>query len=845
MAVFSVTTNTNFDDASMLPMVNGDTITITNGAVLTINSDPQTGKNAAYLSGIAVTQGEVFIDGTKTRQFNYVTASVLPIIGDIATCTATGASGEVIAITGTTTSGTIKLRNITGGTGVFSATAITFTSSKTATASTVDIVSWLLICGMETASVALASRQSTVRMLGAWYSIGTSNGAASQTFQHYTIDALPAIWVETGSGTNVYEIWLNAGGRWAAGLSNGERGKFFSMTDGNATISFSTTTVVTTIPINGARIRVPNIHLTSVASGALTSTTRSTNATLATRYKITNTGAGVIIMDKVVAAGFYLNSVASYSINVTNSGFLHSVAVSNTLMTTTLDGVGVGMTGTTSYPALTLSGCVSALTNIANSTFSNYLALTTGTVSFTNMNNATFTNSLIFAFARAASNVDALLISGCENVNVTAGCFMVGARLHITSSDDVIISNLVVSDMVSGANVTTFPLTSVVFDTGCDTMKLDGLKISATGTVPYTSLVSCGNTINLKIRNIGTVAAPILGAAQIGYVVEMPQTVLVADVSRVYATGMRLGALNYSAGNNGTTTQNIISDNTLPFKQPNNSSITKGCRISNGVLGVGTANVFTNSNVVGNHFYDLFTADTTGIIGIFFNEVSSDPLSISSYSITAGTPVFDGKGTLLLRTLGDQVEYTWAYSILGYTAFANLAFSFVGTTVTNITYEYKLDRNIGTFDATWKSLSAATLSAEVISTAGFRIKIRFTANATLTTSSIGGFTLPMVTTLVAQNAAVYPIDTVATALSLVNLKAGSEVKVYRLSDSLELAAIDSSSTTFTYSYVWSVDVPVYIIILNVQYNYLRLDSIILGAAGVSIRVLQQFDNFYT
>jgi hypothetical protein len=80
-------------------------------------------------------------------------------------------------------------------------------------------------------------------------------------------------------------------------------------------------------------------------------------------------------------------------------------------------------------------------------------------------------------------------------------------------------------------------------------------------------------------------------------------------------------------------------------------------------------------------------------------------------------------------------------------------------------------------------------------------------------------------------------------LTLTNLIAGSEVRIFRISDSVELGGVESSGTSFAHAYTYVSDVAVYIIVQKTNYEWQRLDET-LGADDKTVRVLQRADLNY-
>ena len=80
-------------------------------------------------------------------------------------------------------------------------------------------------------------------------------------------------------------------------------------------------------------------------------------------------------------------------------------------------------------------------------------------------------------------------------------------------------------------------------------------------------------------------------------------------------------------------------------------------------------------------------------------------------------------------------------------------------------------------------------------------------------------------------------------LSLSGLIPGTEVRIYQLSDMTELAGIESGTTGFTYSYTYTVDIPVYIQIISLSYEDITL-YYTLNASSSTIPISQKIDRNY-
>ncbi|CAN5350472.1 hypothetical protein BH10PAT1_BH10PAT1_1050 [soil metagenome] len=137
---------------------------------------------------------------------------------------------------------------------------------------------------------------------GNWIQLGTGNGTANQTFTASYSEYIPSLWIETGSGTGVYEIWNNVSGapgnymkmfgrtglEW---VSSGKKGNYFVQDgasnpiailtpgSGATTIqSYFVTCDSTTGIYPGATITGTNIPASTVVNRVVDSTTLELSA---------------------------------------------------------------------------------------------------------------------------------------------------------------------------------------------------------------------------------------------------------------------------------------------------------------------------------------------------------------------------------------------------------------------------------------------------------------------------------------------------------------------------------------------------------------------------------------
>lgn len=126
-----------------------------------------------------------------------------------------GATGLVV------TNGTLRIENTS------TTTPIRFGTGRVSTTAVLS-------------TIRAASGLATIDVEGDWIQLGTSNGTANQTFTspYTTGDYIPVLEVETGSGTGVYEPWVNITGAHAYTQFSYYRNGFRSVGDGDSGTCF-------------------------------------------------------------------------------------------------------------------------------------------------------------------------------------------------------------------------------------------------------------------------------------------------------------------------------------------------------------------------------------------------------------------------------------------------------------------------------------------------------------------------------------------------------------------------------------------------------------------------------
>jgi hypothetical protein len=378
---------------------------------------------------------------------------------------------------------------------------------------------------------------------------------------------------------------------------------------------------------------------------------------------------------------------------------------------------------------------------------------------------------------------------------------------------------------------------------GSSNIKIDGITALNGGSIPRDAAVVVNIANNIKIRNIGTADNPFNMSNHMLYLVRMTGVVKNIEIARVYGTNSVTGAKLDVNTVSDLTLLNVWSDTADVIANLSLNARYSGLRGGNNIHG-GSGIAFSLTAVYGSHFYDTFFSTTTGAIGLHMLEKTSIEPSSSTYTIDAGTPVFNSQGALKARTIGDQITWTCPWFVLGHTGFQNANPTLANTTNSaNHLIQYRLDTGSG-FSGEFKTANGANLSVETISpTTGFRIQIRITITATSTTNTISGLFILTTTTATAQKE-LYPLDVASATFSLSGLIPGSEVRIFRQSDGVEISGVESSGTSFNYVYThFGVDIPVRFVVLNP--GFVPIDvPVVLTTQSTTIPIQQRGDYSY-
>lgn len=144
-----------------------------------------------------------------------------------------------------------------------------------------------------------------IEISGNWIELGTGSGSSAQTMTAPFSDYIPALWVETATGSGVYEQWLNVTGTYGdsnplllnglSAVGKNARGKFFIQQAAstpygpvtiNGTLGSRNQKLITVTDsaglYAGASVRGPGIPLNTVVNRVISSTQIELNAVVTT-----------------------------------------------------------------------------------------------------------------------------------------------------------------------------------------------------------------------------------------------------------------------------------------------------------------------------------------------------------------------------------------------------------------------------------------------------------------------------------------------------------------------------------------------------------------------------------
>lgn len=755
----------NMDDPAINGLLDGEDITL-NNSTLTINSDSRWGQQAAVIGNITISNtlgGTLNIDGRDVWLLPFdASTGTVPALGTQGTLNATGSIagvGEYLGIwaTGAIVPSTAGAAMPATGFMKLRLKTVNFADNEVVTVGTCTITvnsatggvrGWIHVVGEELSTIT-SGRMSTVNMTGDWFELGTTNGSDDQTFQYPVADNCPAMQVETAVGSGVYEWWLNADAKWGNAtqlVATDERGKFFGsvLATGVITIARRASNPCGFKPASGLRVRIPNILGSSAVTGAFG--TNSANSIASSRWDLTTTTGAVYNVDKVCAQWFF-SFTNCFSVSMTNSATSVQLPLNNVQGSVLLDSIGIGISAAAAAIALSFIGMN------AGGTINNVVAARNAGITNGYVTNVTTSEGLVFtnckftlfgqsaAVARSVATTGPMRITQSKRIKVE-NCSMIGGTIGVdTNATDVEFINTQFADITVGSTTATNPVFAFTISLATN-VRVRGFSAFASiaNVHPASGLMSANTSYGLEFRDVGTPAAPYnMGTVQPSTSIANITTGESIKLIRLYVQNTGGAPLVFANTTLGVVCQNVWGDAADAQNMIASSITPKGCRWTNGAA----PQALTYNRV----WEDAFTGTTTGRIVIACNEAFG--AQANEAVITAGTPLFNSAGAVIMRTVGDQVTWTCPYFILGYTSLANIAPTLTGTNTGNLTMEFAIDTGSG-FGG-YLALTGANLSAQSINaTTGFRLRVRATTAVASTTNILQFIRIDGVTDATAQ-----------------------------------------------------------------------------------------------
>lgn len=703
----------------------GETWTI-NGGVLTIRTDTRWHANApASMTGsIGATTisstlgGGVMIDARNVRWLAYNNGSGnVPAIGtDItqAGVTSSYLLGVYASLDAAPTAvgaampatGFIKFREVAG---TFAAGALTGIGAD---ATGADVTGWIEV--VQRRSVAnTVPRLGFFRTRGDWFYLDNTNGSAGQVIQVPTNGGgagthVPAVWIETGVGTDVYEIFPAVLNTWfiTANLGTDERSKIVeTIGNGQIRIGNNGTDNVGFVPPSGCRVRIPNILGRQSTSAGGDANNQVPNTTIADRPDFTTTSSGEIDMEYLMDDWYHLFSTP-YVVRHINCATFDILSTNNNAAPIVVDNFATGnYLGNQISLTLTsnsLGGTVS------NSKFIRGTAATNGDAcALTTSNDYVISNCHFGVLAYARSSGYSIDFSQCLNIAVN-NCYQYNSYVRIVTSFQIRVNDLDHCDRFVGSTNATSGIYCVSVLTSSDDVIVDGVTFGLQGTIsnvnPYLAPFYAINSSNITFRNAGTRAAPLSCNSGFApqYAVQDGGVCTNLKAQRIFLEATRTNLYLDINTSKNFTFENVHGSvgavQTLSL-----NTLAKGIRATSNSVTGGAA-------VYGSHYFDMFTSDTTGRLWFAMNEQTafSENNIETTFGVGAG---FTSAGQVSMPNVSDQLIFTYPYFILGHTGFdGTISPVATGTNPANFSYEYDLDTGAG-FTNTFNNLFKVKIRA--------------------------------------------------------------------------------------------------------------------------------------
>ena len=602
-------------------------------------------------------------------------------------------------------------------------------------------------------------------------------------------------------------------------------------------------------PPTGCKVRVPNVFLSQADSGSWSG--NQLHVSNGSRYELQGTNAGAFTLSKC-SCNWYLNVYGAYSFSMTDCahGAPQLVAMANFATPFTFTGNASGVEGLLGNNIINIAnipygGTVS--NNRACRAFNNAQSLTvvnandSALLTFSGNSWETFGNFGLTT--RQSTDVRSLSFSRVFNFSISNETLISGS-IYLAPASFGTVTNTIYADALIGTTTTTSGIEPIRFVGGCDTVTVSGFSYfgGIADVNPYSYLVAIGtSSTRIKVRNIGTASSPLsagtvnicAGALTLG-------SSLNCEFNRIYLSGARTSVITGSNTGSGVVADNIWGNPATGVSMVNLNTTFRGLRATSASTG--------SASVYGAHWMDVYTSTTAGRLVIYCNEPTS--ATASQAVITAGTPRYTSAGSVSMPTIGDQIVWEMPHFMLGHTSFLAGSPTITGTLTGNITLEFQWDTGAG-YNGSWLALTSGNLSGigSWSASTGVKIKVRATTTVADPTNALVLIRIDTVTDAVSQQVE-YPYQYTA-AITASPIVAGSRVQIYNETTATELYNATAAGTSITLEYYDGIEasdgdvIRLRVAKISGVTAYLPFETkSICSSSGVAFLVAQEADAVY-
>lgn len=294
--------------------------------------------------------------------------------------------------------------------------------------------------------------------------------------------------------------------------------------------------------------------------------------------------------------------------------------------------------------------------------------------------------------------------------------------------------------------------------------------------------------------------------------------------------------------------QNCSAEYTGEAEPDGINTLFRGLHSGSGNLGSTTGVETDYPGTAGAMCGDLFRSNTTGLI--YYRCV---PGTIEyPINILSGSPTFTKDGDVDIN-VGDSWEVDMGYYMRGHTGFQGTIASVRNAETTNTVWnwtsylnvELQYDNGDG-YNGIWINVTDTTTMSNIIfNVEGIKFKFRFTAIANQT--NIQAFTLRTNTSIQNQIDNYYPIDQITPLFTLTGLKNNTEIRLFEAGTTNEILNSGQENITsgvFNYEYNYFNDINIDISIISLNYINIKLKNITLSNVNQTIPISQIIDRQY-